>query len=205
VRTHSILKAAHCARSSQRQCVRVQARPVRWVMWLAAAIITCLLVPTAASAQDLKVRPTIRDGEVVDVFVDERGKIYKELRYHGIIPELRDHFLKTRKRKKKKQAVTWVGFQPKRFYSRIFIQVRGLSRFVLHKPDPRTIVVKIDGAAIPSRQTLRSILTGAFSSSVQEVKARRRRGGAEVTITLRKPVGYLYKQEGNYIYVDVER
>jgi len=170
--------------------------------------IVAFFVTVDASAQEVRARPTIRDGEVVDVFVDERGKIYEELRYHGIIPEIRDHFRRSKRKSKKargKSRVTWVGFQPKRFYSRVFIQTTKLHRFVLHKPNPKQIVVKIEGASIPSRQTLRPVLTGAFSSSIEKIQARRRRGGAEITITLRKPVGYLYKQQGDYIFVDVER
>lgn len=187
---------------------------------IAITILAALSLSAVAEAQVIRTRPAtatqlIRDGDVVEVFVDERGKIYREMRYQGIIPDLRDSLRPEKKGKKgekakrakkgKRPRVDWVGFQQKRFYSRVFIQMDRLSRFTLHKPNDKQIVVQIEGAGIPKRNTLRPVLTGEFSSSVASIRAIRKRGGAEVIITLRKPVGYLYKSHGNYIFIDVER
>ena len=174
-------------------------------------LTAAVFAPPQLSAQEVRMQPLsqpsqlIRDGDVVEVFVDEEGKIYQELRYHGIIPSIRDTFRPNRSTPPRRSDVTWVGFQQKQFYSRIFIQVSRLGRFTLHKPDPRHIVVQIEGARVPRRNTRRPILTHAFSSSVQQVQARPRRRGAEIIITLSKPAGYLYKQQGNYVFIDVER
>lgn len=167
-----------------------------------------------AHAQELRTGPgntssIIRDGDVVEVFVDEKGKIYRELRYHGIIPEIRDHLGEKPPKKPKERArttVTWVGFQQKQFYSRIFVQTNRLSRFTLHKPSPLQIVVTIPNARIRRRNDgLRPIVTSQFSASIEEIRAVRKRNDVQVLITLSKPVGYLYKQHGKYVFIDVER
>ncbi len=177
---------------------------------LPIAVMLAVLLTPPADAQELRMTPQsssklIRDGDIVEVFVDERGRIYRELRYHGIIPTIRDHFGKRPRTIKGAGKITWVGFQQKRFYSRVFIQMDKLSRFTLHKPNPRRIVVTFERARIPRKNTLRPVITSQFNSSVQQIRARRRGAKAEVVITLRKPVGYLYKQQGNYVYIDVER
>ena len=166
---------------------------------------------TTARAQELRTSPKgpskiIGDGDIVEVYVDELGRIYREMRYHGIIPSIRDHFGKKHtKAHKGMTRVTWVGFQQKRFYSRVFVQTSKLSRFTLHKPDPRHIVLTFERARIPRSNTRRPVITREFSSAVEQIQARRRGGSAQVVITLRKPAGYLYKQQGNYVFIDVER
>lgn len=185
----------------------------RTTTYLMGTYLMCVLLLLAAPAAAQEVRTTpltpgsqlIRDGDVVEVFVDEQGKIYRELRYHGIIPSIRDSLTGKPPQPSGRSKITWVGFQQKQFYSRVFIQTNQLSRFTLHKPDPRHIVVTFERARIPRRNTLRPIITGEFSTSVEQIRARRRGGRAQVIITLSKPVGYLYKQQGNYVFIDVER
>ena len=179
-------------------------------------LVLALGAASTGAAQELKFSPSsaIRDGEVVEVFVDERGAIYRELRYHGVVPNYRDDLGHRRPRKNAKAHVkrraeapkiTWVGFQQQRFSSRIFIQASLVSHFSITKPDPHHIVVFIDDAKIPGRQALRPLVTSQYASSVAHVQARRKRHGAEITITLSRPAGYLYKQDGRYIFIDVER
>lgn len=181
-------------------------------MLTTCAFVMVLAPLTTVEAQEIRMGPgasskLIRDGDVVEVFVDERGKIYKELRYHGIIPTIRDFLGKKRPKtsKKTRPKITWVGFQQKQFYSRIFVQTNRLSRFTLHKPDPRHIVVTFEGANIHRRNTTRPIITSEFSTSVEKIRARRKGRHSQVIITLSKPVGYLYKQQGNYVFIDVEK
>ena len=168
-----------------------------------------LLFTVDAQAQVVRTAPTNsgQDGQIIEVYVDEQGKIYKELRYQGIIPGIRDEIGKAGKKSKKNQRpiVSWVGFQSKQFYSRIFIKVSPVSRFIMRKPDASKIVVDIDNARIPSRQTRRPILTSAYDTAVHSIKATPVKGGARVEIALRKPAGYLYKRQGDYIFIDIER
>ncbi len=128
------------------------------------ALLALLLWDRSATAQEVKLVPgsSGRVGDVIEVFVDERGDIYRELRYHGVVPNLRDDLRapKTGKRPKSPKVrravplVSWVGYQQMRFSSRVFIQTNHLSHYTIQKPDPRRIVVFIDDATIPSRQTL---------------------------------------------------
>lgn len=183
----------------------------RAILCLTIGAGALLAAPAQSEAQRVRMQPVkpasklIRDGDIVEVFVDERGKIYRELRYHGIIPSIRDHFGKKPRKARGTSKITWVGFQQKRFYSRVFIQTSKLSRFTLHKPDKRHIVVTFERARIPRSNTLRPVITSQFNSAVERVKARRKGAKAQVVITLRKPAGYLYKQQGNYVFIDVER
>ncbi len=186
------------------------------------ALAACLLASATAGAQQLRTGKQdgtgalFGDGDVVEVFVDDSGKIYKELRCHGIIPRIRDSLVPERKPGKGKRAarpkavpkhtaVTWVGFQHKELFSRIFIQTNRLGRFTMHKPDARHIVVTIDGARIPRRNERRDVITREFKTSVDRVTARRRKGDAEIVIALSREAGYLYTQDGSYIFIDVER
>ena len=176
-------------------------------------IATVLGIATTANAQVLKTSPVnpgsklLKDGDVVEVFVDERGKIYRELRYHGIVPSIRDSLNPNGKSKKrgKKARITWVGFQPKEFYSRIFIQVDRVTRFALHKPDPMHIAVTFPAAKIPRKNNRRPIRTSQFASKVAGIEAFQRGKNVVVVISLRKPAGYLYKRKGKYVFIDVER
>jgi hypothetical protein len=165
----------------------------------------------AAEAQVVQTPPAemVRDGQVIEVYVDEKGSIYKELRYHGIIPGIRDELGKPKKKskakKKKKPVVSWIGFQSKQFYSRVFIKVDPVTRFIMRKVDASRIIIDIDDANIPSRQTRRPIITAAYDTAVESIQARKVRSGAQVEIKLRKPAGYLYKRQGDYIFIDIER
>ena len=169
--------------------------------------LSCVL---GASAQVVKTPPStmVRDGQVIEVFVDEKGKIYKELRYHGIIPGIRDELGKRKKKtskKRKKPVVSWIGFQSKQFYSRVFIKVDPVSRFIMRKADNMRIIIDIDDARVPSKQTRRPIVTAAYDTAVEFIRARQVRSGAQVEIKLRKQAGYLYKRQGDYIFIDIER
>jgi hypothetical protein len=150
--------------------------------------------------------------------VDESGKIYKELRYHGIIPDIRDRLgepqpekkekgkkTKTKKGKTSATQINWIGFQQKQFYSRVFIQTDRLSRFRTYFPDKKHIVVSFERGHIPRRNDRRELITNQFNTAINRITTRRRGKSAEVVISLRKPAGYLYKQKGNYVFIDVER
>ena len=164
----------------------------------------------------------IRSGDILEVFVDESGNIYRELRYHGIIPDIRDRLggaepvqkakkakkrakKRAKTRKKKSTQINWIGFQQKQFYSRVFIQTDHLSRFRTYFPDSKHIVVAFERGHIPRINDRREIITNQFNTSIDKITTRRKGKGAEVIISLRKPAGYLYKQKGNYVFIDVER
>lgn len=152
------------------------------------------------------------DDVLIEVVVDEDGEIYERRHYGGIIPEVRDRFvagLKAGKPGGKAPAIIWVGFQQRSLFSRVFIQTDRVTAYTIHKPDPLHIQVDFPGASVPVDNDKRRLDTSRFESSVQEVVARviKGKGGrtARVIITLDSPTGYLYKQEGNYVFIDIER
>lgn len=152
------------------------------------------------------------DDVTIEVVVDESGEIYERRHYGGIIPEVRDRFvagLKAGRPGGKAPAITWVGFQQRSLFSRVFIQTDRVTAYTIHKPDPLHIQVDFPEAGVPVDNDKRRLDTSRFDSPVQGVEARviRNKGGriARVIITLDSPSGYLYKQEGNYVFIDIER
>lgn len=152
------------------------------------------------------------DDVTIEVVVDEEGAIYEKRHYGGIIPEVRDRFvagLKAGRPGGKAPAITWVGFQQRSLFSRVFIQTDRVTAYTIYKPDPLHIQVDFPEAGVPVDNDKRVLDTSRFDSPVQAVDARviRSKGGrmARVIITLDSPTGYLYKQEGSYVFIDIER
>jgi len=160
----------------------------------------------AVSAQSARTGQLIPRSEIVHTFVDDEGKLYHERRYQGIIPSIRD-FLGTKRpsKKTKRTHITWIGFQQKELYSRIFVQTNRPSHFTLSKPDPLTIVISFDNARIPRMNERRNLVTHAFQTRVREIRPRMRGKKSELVIHLSEPAGYLYKQNGPYVFIDIER
>ena len=145
-----------------------------------------------------------------DKVADEAGRIYKSRGYKGVVPGVRDVPEVPSKKKQAAQAsqplVEWVGFQPFSTYSRVFIQVTNDFQFSVTKPRSRTIRVEIPGAKLSSYNDQHYLDTRAFPSAVKRVMIEGKEGdnpSVVVWIQLKKPVGYLYRREGNYIFVDV--
>ena len=189
---------------------------------LLASGVTLAQTPRGAGRAEAERPDPIRPGEraykyweqegVGEMVVDDEGRIYRERQYGGVVPSFRDlqRDKKTAKvHKRKAMRITWLGFQQKALFSRIFIQADRMPTYNVFKPDPLHIVVELPGAKLRTAQEGRQILTHEFNSKVDHVAARVMKGkegkGVQVVITLKEPVGFLYKQDGNYVYVDVER
>jgi len=171
---------------------------------LAVSILT--IAPLTVIAQSNASSQLVPNAEIVHTFVDDEGKLYQQRRYQGIIPSIRDYLGTTPPSKKTKRAhITWVGFQQKELYSRIFVQTNRPSHFTLSKPDPLTIVVSFDNTRIPRMNERRDLVTHAFQTRVREIRPRNRGKKSELVIHLSEPAGYLYKQNGSYVFIDIER
>ncbi|NUN15758.1 MAG: hypothetical protein HUU55_19200 [Myxococcales bacterium] len=154
----------------------------------------------------------IEDGTAIDVIVDESGGIYKRRRYGGIIPQIRDQFtggLKSSKRKWPRPTVTWVGFQQHSLFSRVFVQRDRQTSYTIYKSDPQHIYIDIPDGAIPIENDRRELLTTNFEGAVASIAARSVKTktfkGARVIVKLKRAAGFLYKDDGNYIFIDIER
>lgn len=146
---------------------------------------------------------------VSETVVDEAGTIYRRRFYGGVIPNVRDSLRDKKTSKVHRRGpleITWVGFQQKALFSRVFVQTDRLPTYTIFKPDPLHIVVEFPTARLRTIQEDRVILTHEFNTKVDQIDARPVRGrGVHVVITLKEPMGYLYKQEGDYVFIDVER
>ncbi len=146
---------------------------------------------------------------VPETVIDDEGKIYQTRHYGGVIPHVRDTLYDKKTSKPRRRGlvrVTWLGFQQKALFSRVFIQTDRLPTYTIFKPDPTHIVVELPTARLRTPQEGRDVITHEFNTSIDHIVAKRVKGrGVHVVITLKEPVGYLYKQDGAYIFVDVER
>jgi len=146
---------------------------------------------------------------VSETVVDEAGAIYARRHYGGVIPNVRDSLRDKKTSKVHKRGlleITWIGFQQKALFSRIFVQTDRLPTYTIFKPDPLHIVVEFPTAKLRTIQEDRIILTHEFNTKVDRIDAKPLKGhGIHVVITLKEPMGYLYRQEGDYVFIDVER
>lgn len=143
-----------------------------------------------------------------DRFADEGLEIYMARDYRGVVPNVRDNPKIPGKLHPVKDGqaalLQWVGFQPFKTYSRVFIKVAGDFEFSLSKERADLISVWIAGARVETPNDRRFLITKAFPTFVRKVVVREEDQGVRVLIYLKKPVGYLYRRDGSYIFVDVE-
>ena len=150
---------------------------------------------------------------IQEFVVDEDGDIYRKRTYSGIIPRFQDRVgggLKAGVVNKKKPVITWVGFQHRSLLSSVFVQTdKDLETFRVYKPDSDHIYVDIPKADVPVRNDRREILTEQFDSPVAKIHARpisiKGFRGTRLIITLNRPTGYMWRQDGRYIYIDIAR
>lgn len=149
----------------------------------------------------------VKGGGEWDRVADEAGQVYVSRGYKGVVPGVRDEPAVPSKVKgsepRPAPTVEWVGFQPFATYSRIFLQIRGTFSYTVTKPDPRVIEVTLPGARIATPNDERHLVTREFPTAVDRILIEDRDGLCVVRIVLKAPTGYLYRQEGPYLFVDV--
>jgi hypothetical protein len=151
--------------------------------------------------------PLLGDDKAREVFVDKAGRLYKERKYSGVIPDWRKRQSLRRGRcRVREQTLTWVGFQNTFDSSRIFIQVEGEACGYVYRPDDRHIVIDLPAVRVDNPNLKRDILTGAFPTPVALVHVESMgTRGTRVTIALKEPQRYLSAHLGRYVFVDVAR
>ena len=154
----------------------------------------------------------IKEGDIIEVYVDPKGKIYKERRYQGVVPRFQDEAafseaIKSQLRGGRQAKVVWIGFQKLLAASRVFIKTDRVVVYTLYKPNPAQIVVEFPRATVPLANNMRELTTSAFDTPVSRVRVHEdpKRQTVQILIDLRPPVSYIYRQDGPYIYVDIER
>ena len=147
------------------------------------------------------------DEKAKEVFVDKAGRLYKERKYSGVVPDWRKRAgLRRGRCRVREQIVTWVGFQNTFNSSRIFVQLEGEACGYVYRPDDRHIVIDLPAVRVENPQWRRDILTGAFPTPVSLVHVETMGNrGTRITIALKEPRRYLSAHLGRYVFVDVAR
>lgn len=152
--------------------------------------------------------PLLGDDRAREVFVDRAGNLYKERPYQGNVPDWNEapSVALGGRCKVETQNLSWVGFQNNADGSRIYVQVEGNACGYVYRPDDLHIVIDLPQVGIPSENLKREILTGAFPTAVEMIKAEDLGGkGTRVVIVLRERRPYLSAHLGRYLFVDVTR
>lgn len=152
--------------------------------------------------------PLLGDDRAREVFVDRAGNLYKERPYQGNVPDWNEapSVALGGRCKVETQNLSWVGFQNNADGSRIYVQVEGNACGYVYRPDDLHIVIDLPQVAIPLENLKREILTGAFPTAIEMVKAEDLGGkGTRVVIVLRERRPYLSAHLGRYLFVDVTR
>lgn len=167
-------------------------------MRLAALIGLCGLVVVAgldaASAQ--RARP-LRPGERVEL---RRPSVHKKGVYGGVqpgkpVPGVYKNKRPIKNRARRKNRVTWVGFQPRENgRARVFVQLTSDVGYT-QRVEGDTLIVGLEGARFGSRNARRFLDTRFFDTALARVdadRARRRKGrrrarGVEIRIKFKNP------------------
>ncbi len=173
-----------------------------------------------SSAGRAQAAPEPKTGVVVVVppeayqrVADEAGEIYTSRGYKGVVPGIRNESDVPSKKldaavdHESRAIVEWIGFQPFPTYSRVFIQLTGDFTFSVTRPDTDRIEVRIPSADISTANDLHELVTRNFPTAVDRVTVATSPaddGSMVVNVFLKVPVGYLYRQDGAYIFVDIE-
>lgn len=151
--------------------------------------------------------PLLGDEKAREVFVDRAGNLYKERPYSGNVPDWNTTPSAAGGRCKiEAQALSWIGFQNNADGSRVYVQVERDACGFVYRPDDLHIVIDLPQVAISGANLRREILTGAFPTAIEMVKAEDLPGkGTRVVISLRDKRPYLSAHLGRYLFVDVTR
>jgi hypothetical protein len=152
--------------------------------------------------------PLLGNDRAGELFVDRAGKLYQERHYSGNIPDWSGEAPSALggRCKVEPQTLQWIGFQNNADGSRIYVQLEHQACGYVYRPDDLHIVIDLPQVTVPTQNFLREILTGAFPTAVEQVRAEDMAGrGTRVVVVLRERRPYLSAHLGKYLFVDVTR
>lgn len=152
--------------------------------------------------------PLLGDDRAREVFVDRAGNLYKERPYSGNVPDWNaaPPAAAGGRCKVEPQTLTWVGFQNNADGSRVYVQVEKGACGYVYRPDDLHVVIDLPQVTVNSDNFKREILTGAFPTAIEQVRAEEISGkGTRIVIVLREHRPYLSAHLGKYLFVDVTR
>ncbi len=152
--------------------------------------------------------PLLGDERQKEVFVDRDGKLYKDRPYSGQVPDWNSEVQTntTGRCKVEPQLLTWVGFQNTADASRVYVQLEHEACGYVYRPDDAHIVIDLPQVAITNPNLRREILTGAFPTQIDFIRAEDLVGrGTRIVISLKDKRSYLSAHLGRYVFVDIPR
>ena len=152
--------------------------------------------------------PLLGDERQKEVFVDRDGKLYKDRPYSGQVPDWNSEVPSsaTGRCKVEPQMLTWVGFQNTADASRVYVQLEHDACGYVYRPDDAHIVIDLPQVAIGNPNLRREILTGAFPTQIDFIRAEDVVGrGTRIVISLKDKRSYLSAHLGRYVFVDIPR
>ncbi len=152
--------------------------------------------------------PLLGDERQKEVFVDRDGKLYKDRPYSGQVPDWNTEVPSnlTGRCKVEPQMLTWVGFQNTADASRVYVQLEHEACGYVYRPDDSHIVIDLPQVAIANSNLRREILTGAFPTQIDFIRAEDVVGrGTRIVISLKDKRSYLSAHLGRYVFVDIPR
>ncbi len=152
--------------------------------------------------------PLLGDDRQKEVFVDREGKLYKDRPYSGQVPDWNSEVPSntTGRCKVEPQMLTWVGFQNTADASRVYVQLEHEACGYVYRPDDSHIVIDLPQVAIANPNLRREILTGAFPTQIDFIRAEDVVGrGTRIVISLKDKRSYLSAHLGRYVFVDIPR
>jgi hypothetical protein len=150
-----------------------------------------------------------------EVYIDQDYKLFEVRKYQGVVPG-RDKEELTGEPSSKRQKITIrsPGMEQQELFTRIFLVADGFAtpwvydNFAEVDANPGTpyqIIMELAGAKVPRRVDRLPIITRAFNTPVMQFQVVYFDSGAKLIITLKRKARYLPGQDGNVLYVDVER
>ena len=152
--------------------------------------------------------PLLGDERQKEVFVDREGKLYKDRPYGGQVPDWNIEIPSnaTGRCKVEPQMLTWVGFQNTADASRVYVQLEHDACGYVYRPDDTHVVIDLPQVAILNANLRREILTGAFPTQIDFIRAEDVVGrGTRIVISLKDKRSYLSAHLGRYVFVDIPR
>lgn len=152
--------------------------------------------------------PLLGDERQKEVFVDREGKLYKDRPYGGQVPDWNSEVQgnPSGRCKVEPQLLTWVGFQNTPDASRVYVQLEHEACGYVYRPDDNHVVIDLPQVAIINPNLRREILTGAFPTQIDFIRAEDVVGrGTRIVISLKDKRSYLSAHLGRYVFVDIPR
>lgn len=183
-------------------------------------LVSVLLPWTVAAQEPLKVQggedpySIYGGGQLQEVFIDEKGRIYDNRPYQGVIPGKSEGVAAPLPPKEDKVQIKRIGFEQLEFFSRVFVAFSRevtpwvSDNFVDVEANPALqykIFVDIDGADIPLAADRLPLDTRAFNTPIFQVESQINKKGVRLVIALKRKAGYLPVRGDGVFYVDVER